>query len=385
MIPYGRQDIQADDIEAVLSVLRSDYLTQGSAVPAFEMAVSNYVNVPHVVAVSSATAALHIACLALGLGKNGLLWTTPNTFVATSNAALYCGADVDFVDIDPKTYCMSYTELAEKLDRTKKSRARLPDIVAPVHFAGQSCDMKSIYELSKKYGFKIIEDASHAIGGDADGGKIGHSLYSDITVFSFHPVKIITTGEGGALTTRNPELAIKLVELRSHGITRDAQRMVGPSDGPWYYQMIDLGYNYRMTDIHAALGLSQLKKIDQFIARRRELAASYDVLLSKFPLTCPWQDPEGKSAYHLYPVVLEPQFKRGSVFGKMRASGIGVNVHYIPVHLQPYYQIMGFKAGDFPNAEAYYNSAMTIPLYASMSDTQQMTVVSTLKNILDKH
>ena len=382
MIPYGRQDIQADDIDAVLSVLRSDFLTQGSAVPAFEKAISAYVQVPHVVAVSSATAGLHLACLALGLGDGGLLWTTPNTFVATANAALYCGADVDFVDIDPMTYCMSYEKLLEKLEHRKKIGARLPDIVAPVHFAGQSCDMKSIFELSQKYGFKIIEDASHAIGGDADSGKIGHSLYSDITVFSFHPVKIITTGEGGALTTRNPDLALRLAELRSHGITRDTQRMVGVSEGAWYYQMLDLGYNYRMTDIHAALGLSQLKKIDQFIKRRRELAAKYDVLLADFPVTCPWQDPAGKSAYHLYPILLDSKYDRGIIFEKMRSDGIGVNVHYIPVHLQPYYQKKGFKSGDFVNAEKYYHSTITIPLFSCMTDDQQITVVSCLKNIL---
>ena len=382
MIPYGRQDIQADDIDAVLSVLRSDFLTQGSVVPAFEKAISDYVQVPHVVAVSSATAGLHIACLALGLSDGGLLWTTPNTFVATANAALYCGADVDFVDIDPLSYCMSYEKLSEKLETAQKNGARLPDIVAPVHFAGQSCDMKSIFDLSKKYGFKIIEDASHAIGGDADNGKIGHSLYSDITVFSFHPVKIITTGEGGALTTRNPDLALRISELRSHGITRDTQRMVGVSDGAWYYQMIDLGYNYRMTDIHAALGLSQVKKIDQFIMRRRELAAKYDVLLADLPVNCPWQHPAGKSAYHLYPIVLDPICNRKTVFDKMRSNGIGVNVHYIPVHLQPYYQKKGFKIGDFMNAEKYYNSTITIPLFSSMTDEQQMTVVSCLKNSL---
>ena len=383
MIPYGRQDVQADDIDAVLSVLRSDFLTQGPIVPAFEAAISDYLQVPYVVALSSATAGLHLSCLALGLGQGGLLWTTPNTFVATANAALYCGADVDFVDIDPKSYCMSYEKLLEKLELTIKLGKKLPDIVVPVHFAGQSCDMKSIFDLSIKYGFKIIEDASHAIGGDADEGKIGHSIYSDITVFSFHPVKIITTGEGGALTTRKPDLARRLSELRSHGITRDTQRMVGESHGAWYYQMIDLGYNYRMTDIQAALGISQLSKIDQFILRRRYLAASYDKLLVHLPLTCPWQNPIGKSSYHLYPVVLDIQYNRKIIFDKMKSNGIGVNVHYIPVHLQPFYIKRGFKAGDFPNSEKYYNSAMTIPLFSSMTDEQQLYVVSCLSKLLN--
>ena len=383
MIPYGRQDIQNDDIDAVLSVLRSDFLTQGPLVPSFETALSNYIKVPHVVAVSSATAGLHISCLALGLGPGGLLWTTPNTFVATANAALYCGADVDFVDIDPSSYCMSYERLAEKLEQTKKRGKKLPDIVVPVHFAGQSCDMESIFELSKIYGFKIIEDASHAIGGDADGGKIGHSIYSDVTVFSFHPVKIITTGEGGAITTRNPELALRLSELRSHGITRDPHRMVSQSDGAWYYQMIDLGYNYRLTDMQAALGLSQLSKIDHFISRRRELASNYDKLLVDLPLKCPWQNPDGKSSFHLYPIVLPSNFNRKEIFEKMRSCNIGVNVHYIPVHTQPFYLNRGFKYGDFPNSEQYYNSAITIPLFSSMTDDQQMTVFNCLNNLLN--
>ena len=385
MIPYGRQDIQNDDIEAVVSVLKSEFLTQGPMVPAFENAISVYTKCPHVIAVSSATAALHLACMALDLKKNDLVWTSPNTFVATANAALYCGANVDFVDIDPRSYCMSVEKLEEKLSYIRKTGGKLPNIVIPVHFAGQSCDMPAIFKLGNEYGFKIIEDASHAIGGDADNEKIGCGRYSDITVFSFHPVKIITTGEGGALATRNPALARSLADLRTHGITRDEQRMTLSSHGAWYYQMIDLGYNYRMTDIQAALGISQMMRIDRFIQRRRQLASQYNNLLSTLPVICPWQNTNSNSSYHLYPITLDTsksQTGRKEVFDYMRSNGVGVNVHYIPVHLQPYYSSKGFKLGDFPNSENYYDNALTLPLFSAMTDNDQIKVVEILQQAL---
>lgn len=383
MIPYGRQDISEADIAAVVDVLRSDWLTQGPTGPAFEKAICDFVSVEHCVTVSNATAGLHLAYLALGLGPGGLVWTSPNTFVATANAALYCGADVDFVDIDPKSYCMDVEKLAHKLENTAKSGGRLPDIVTMVHFAGQAVGMPRLHALGQEYGFKIVEDASHAIGGEAYGGRIGDCRYSDLCVFSFHPVKIITTGEGGSVTTRDSELAVTLAQLRSHGITRDPSRMEGMSEGDWYYQQVRLGFNYRLTDIQAALGLSQLKRIEPFIAHRRALAKRYDQLLLSLPVTRPWQSPEGLSAFHLYPVCLNDGYDRGEVFAQLRASGIGVNVHYIPVHLQPVYRKRGFKAGDFPHAEAYYNSAITLPLYAAMSIEQQDQVVATLATVLE--
>ena len=386
MIPYGRQDICEADRAAVLEVLQSDWLTQGPTGPRFEAALALYVDAPNAVVVSNATAALHLTYLAMGMGPGKLVWTTPNTFVATANAALYCGAGIDFIDIDPQTYCLSMEALEAKLVRTRQSGGSLPDLVTTVHFAGQSCDMQTLSVLGQQYGFKIVEDASHAIGADADGGKVGHCRYSDACIFSFHPVKIITTGEGGAITTKDAGLAKRLGELRSHGITRDQNRMAGPSEGAWYYQQIDLGYNYRLTDLQSALGLSQLQRIDPFIARRRALAARYDQMLAALPLVLPWQHPDGQSAFHLYPVMLKleqvPQ-GRAAVFDALRKAGIGVNVHYIPVHLQPYYRDLGFKQGDYPHAEAYYEAALTLPLFASMTDHQQDEVVSALSVILN--
>jgi UDP-4-amino-4,6-dideoxy-N-acetyl-beta-L-altrosamine transaminase len=384
MIPYGRQHISDDDIAAVVDVLKSDWLTQGPAVPRFEKVLASYAGAQHAVAVSNGTAALHIACLALDLGPGDRLWTVPNTFVATANAARYCGADVDFVDIDPRTYAMSVDALAEKLANAERA-GRLPKVVVPVHFAGQSCDMRGIQALARQYGFRVIEDAAHAIGADYLGEKVGCCRFSDIAAFSFHPVKIITTAEGGALTTNDNGLAQRLSELRTHGITREADRMQGPSEGGWYYQQIELGLNYRLTDVQAALGASQMKRIDAFIARRRALAARYDERLWNLPLTTPWQDPAGRSAYHLYPIRLHVErlkVTRRDVFERLRAGGIGVQVHYIPVHLQPYYRALGFKEGDFPATERYYAGAITLPLFATMTDDEQDVVIERLHEIL---
>ncbi len=384
MIPYGRQDISQEDIDAVVAVLKSDFLTQGPAIAAFEQAIMEATHAPFAVAVSSATAALHIACLALDLGPGDVLWTAPNTFLASSNAALYCGATVDFVDTDQRTYCMSVSALSAKLEQAEKSGC-LPKIVMPVHFGGQSCEMEPIHTLSLRYGFRIIEDASHAIGATYRKGMVGDCRFSDICVFSFHPVKIVTTAEGGICTTRDQELATRLTELRSHGMTRDPARMEWESEGPWYYQQITLGLNYRMTDIQAALGVSQMRRLQPFIAERHRLAQRYDELLANLPVVTPWQHPDSHSALHLYPIRLRldaiPHSRR-EVFEAMRKGGIGVNVHYIPVHLQPYYRKMGFHPGQFPEAEAYYSEALSLPLYATLTDQQQDEVVAVLKHSL---
>ncbi|MCA1529374.1 MULTISPECIES: UDP-4-amino-4,6-dideoxy-N-acetyl-beta-L-altrosamine transaminase [Bradyrhizobium] len=391
MIPYGRQDISAEDIDAVTQVLRSDWLTQGQAGPRFEQAMADYCGARSAAAVSNATAALHIACLALDLGPGDTLWTVPNTFVASANCALYCGASVDFVDIDPRTYNMSVAALAEKLAQAS-AQGKLPKIVVPVHFAGQSCEMTEIRALADRYGFRIIEDASHAVGGDYLGRKIGSGHLSDVVVFSFHPVKIITTGEGGMTLANDPKLAERLAYLRTHGIVRpvqsdpaDARRSNEDRYGPWTYEQVELGFNYRMTDIQAALGASQLGRLDAFVARRRELAARYDTLLAKLPVTCPWQHPDTNSAWHLYVIRLrrnEIKLTRRQVFEALRAAGIGVNVHYIPVHTQPYYQRLGFSTGMFPEAESYYQDAITLPLFSKMTDAEQDAVVAALTTIL---
>ena len=386
MIPYGRQDITEADIDAVVEVLRSDFLTQGPMVPRFEQAVAHYCGAAHAVAVNSATSALHIACLALELGPGDLLWTSPITFVASANCALYCGADVDFVDIDPRSYNLSVDALATKLAAAEQA-GRLPKIVVPVHLTGQSCDMAAIHELSQRYGFRIIEDASHAIGGRYRDEPVGNCRYSDITVFSFHPVKIITTAEGGMALTQDAGLAARLEMLRSHGITREPARMSRAPDGPWYYEQQTLGFNYRMTDLQAALGLSQMGRLDDYVARRHELARRYDALLEQLPVTTPWQHPDAYSAFHLYVIRVEGgsgNERRRRVFEGLRARDIGVNVHYIPVHIQPYYQRLGFATGDFPASEAYYAEAISLPMYPTLSEQEQDRVVAALAEAIDE-
>lgn len=381
MIPYGRQDISDSDIQAVFDVLRSDYLTQGPAVPAFEKSLADYCGVQHAVAVNSATSALHIACLALGVGSDDVVWTTPITFVASANCALYCGATIDFVDIDPRTYNMSVECLAEKLAQAEQS-GKLPKVVIPVHLCGQPCDMAAIHALGQRYGFKIIEDASHAIGGKYRDEFIGNCRYSDITVFSFHPVKIITTAEGGMAMTNDAQLAKRMQLLRSHGITRDPSEMTHAPDGPWYYQQIELGYNYRMTDLQAALGLSQMQRLDEFVTKRHAIAKRYEQLLADLPLITPWQHMDGYSGLHLYVIRLkltEITKSHRQVFEALRAANIGVNLHYIPVYLQPYYQGLGFKAGYCPEADRYYAEAISLPMYPGLTEAQQDKIIASLR------
>ncbi|UYG06032.1 UDP-4-amino-4,6-dideoxy-N-acetyl-beta-L-altrosamine transaminase [Halomonas sp. M4R1S46] len=385
MIPYGRQDIQLADIDAVLEVLHSDFLTQGPMVPRFEQAVADKVGARHALAANSATSALHIACLALGLGECDWLWTTPITFVASANCGLYCGASVDFVDIDPRTYNLCPKALEAKLEQAEQE-GRLPKVVVAVHLCGQPCDMAVIHALSQRYGFRIIEDASHAIGGKYRGNYIGSGHYSDITVFSFHPVKIITTAEGGMVLTNDGALASRMNLLRSHGVTRDPELMTHEADGPWYYQQIELGFNYRMTELQAALGVSQLERLDDYVSRRNALAERYDVLLAEFPVTTPWQHSNSYSGRHLYVIRLTLDaisLSHCQVFEALRAYGIGVNLHYIPVHTQPYYKQLGFQPGDFPEAERYYAEAISLPLYPTMSEDQQDQVVAALKAALE--
>lgn len=385
MIPYGRQDIQDSDVDAVLAVLQSDFLTQGPAVPRFEQAVSKHCGARHAVAVNSATSALHIALMALDITAGDVVWTSPNTFVASSNAALYCGASVDFVDIDPVTYNMSVSALSDKLAHAK-TMGRLPKVVIPVHLTGQPCDMAQVHDLAQQYGFKVVEDASHAIGGQYQNQPIGNCAYSDVTVFSFHPVKIVTTAEGGMALTNDDTLAEKMALYRSHGITRDPALMTQASDGPWYYQQIALGYNYRMTDLQAALGVSQMHRLNHYIARRHEIATRYNQELSKLPVTLPTQATYGHSAYHLYVIRLDldaiAPLTHAQVFQSLRDRGILVNLHYIPVHTQPYYQALGFRWGDFPQAEAYYKNAISIPMYPTMTDDAQTQVIYAILEIL---
>ncbi len=383
-IPYGRQEITTADIDAVVEVLRSDFLTQGPAVPVFEQAVAARVGAKHAVAVNSATSALHVACLALGLGKGDLLWTVPNTFVASANCGRYCAADVDFVDIAPDTWNISIPALRRKLQQAEAKR-RLPKIVVPVHFAGQPTDQEAIWELAQQYGFRVLEDASHAIGAGRDGEPVGSCRWSDVTVFSFHPVKIITTGEGGMALTNDRRLADAMAMLRSHGITRDASMMTEKNPGSWYYEQLDLGYNYRMTDIQAALGASQLVRLEAFVARRRELAARYDTLLAGLPLRLPARAERAQSSWHLYVVRLrlnKIDRSHRQVFEALRAAGIGVNLHYIPVHLQPYYRALGFAAGHCPEAERHCGEALSLPLYPALSEADQDYIAATLRELL---
>lgn len=385
MIPYGRQQIDEADIAAVVEVLRSDWLTQGPAITRFEQALAARCQAKHAVAVCNATAALHLACLAIGLGPNDWLWTTPNTFLASANCARYCGAQIDFVDIDPDTWNLDAAKLEAKLVEAAHLN-RLPKAVVPVAFSGQSCDMATIRRLADHYGFVVIEDASHAVGADYLGRPVGCGAYADMTVFSFHPVKIITTGEGGAVLTQRDDLDAKLRQLRSHGMVRDpAQWETEEEGGAWYYEQKSLGFNYRITDMQAALGLSQLDRLDAFIARRRDLANRYDALLSHLPLQLPTRQPGTNSSWHLYVVRVQLDRidrSRREVFDAMRAAGIGVNVHYIPVHTQPYYQRLGFAWGDFPVAESYYAEAITLPLFAAMTDAEQDKVVECLAKAL---
>ncbi len=384
MIPYGRQSISEQDIEAVVDVLRSDFLTQGPAVPAFEEAIAKYCGTRYAFAMNSATSALHLACLALGVGEGDHVWTSPVTFVASANCALYCGAKVDFVDINAKTYNLDVDALAAKLVEAEKT-GNLPKVVIPVHLAGQSCDMQAIQALSRRYGFKVIEDASHAIGGKYQDAPVGNCRYSDIAIFSFHPVKIITTGEGGMALTNDDDLANRLQLLRSHGITRDPGQMTHAPDGPWYYQQIALGYNYRMTDIQAALGLSQMARLDEFVAKRHAIADRYDQLLASLPVSTPWQHPDAYSGLHLYIIRLKPEGAGKShrqVFEKLREAEIGVNLHYIPVYLQPYYQRLGFELGHCPEAERYYAEAISLPMFPGLRAQQQDLVVNAVARSL---
>jgi len=380
-IPYGKQQISDTDIQAVVDVLRSDFLTQGPVVPAFEAAVATHCQARHAVAVSNATAGLHLACLTLGLGPGDLLWTSPITFVASANCALYCGAKVDFVDIDPRTFNLCPIELEKKLVIAER-QGRLPKIVVPVHMCGQPCDMQAIHTLSLKYGFKIIEDASHAIGARYQGEPLGNGRYSDMTVFSFHPVKIITTGEGGMVMCNNPAYAQRLSRLRSHGISNDpADMRLRPADEIWNYQQLQIGFNYRMTELQAALGLSQLTQLDAFVLKRHALAAVYDKALKNLPLQTPWQHPDSYSSYHLYPVLIPPAQEgpaQQQVYRVLQQAGIQVNLHYIPVYLQPFYEDLGFQRGYCPNAEAYFKQAISIPLYAGLQADQQCHVIKQL-------
>jgi UDP-4-amino-4,6-dideoxy-N-acetyl-beta-L-altrosamine transaminase len=387
LISYGRQDITDADIAAVIAVLKSDFLTQGPAVPRFEQAVARSVGAAHAVAVNSATSALHIACLALGLGPGDLLWTVPNTFVASANCARYCGADVGFVDIDPATWNISVGDLRARLQQARRDR-RLPKILVPVHFGGQPTEQEAIAELAREYGFKVIEDASHSIGASRNGERVGSNRWADITIFSFHPVKIITSAEGGMALTNDAALAESMTLYRSHGITRDARRFrdAGSRADPpgWYYEQQILGFNYRITDLQAALGASQHDRLDGYVRRRNELARRYDRELSGLPLRLPVVLPGNLSAFHLYPVrvVEEGRRTRRAVFDALRARGIGANLHYLPVHLQPYYRDLGFAPGMFPEAEAHGREAVTLPLYAAMSDAQQGEVIDALRAVL---
>ncbi len=385
MIPYGKQDINQQDINAVVEVLKSDFLTQGPKVPEFEQALVSQTGAQYALAVNSATSALHIACLAVGLGENDWLWTSPITFVASANCGLYCGAKVDFVDIDAATYNLCPQKLEQKLIQAK-ANGMLPKVVVPVHLCGQPCDMQAIGRLAEEYGFKVIEDASHAIGGQYHGKPIGNCEYSDITVFSFHPVKIVTTAEGGAVVTNSKVLADKIALLRSHGITRDPQQMVGESHGGWYYQQIDLGFNYRMTELQAALGVAQMQRLEEFVTARHRLANRYNQLLDGLPIILPYQLVNTYSGLHLYVIRLKLDqitLTHKQVFDALREHGIGVNLHYIPVHTQPYYQQIGFKQGDFPESERYYKEAISLPMFHAMTLAQQDEVVRVLSEVLN--
>lgn len=381
MIPYGRQDIRQEDIDAVVETLQSDFLTQGPKIPEFEAAVAGASEAAHCVAANSATSALHVACRALGLGPGDLMWTSPITFVASANVGHLCGAEVDFVDIDPETFNMSPAALADKLTHAK-AEGRLPKIIMPVHMCGQSADMSAIGALAREFGVSVVEDASHAIGGRFGNRSVGACEHSDIAVFSFHPVKIVTTAEGGAATTQNADLAERMQLFRSHGVTRNEALYQGESDGAWYYQQIELGLNYRMTDLQAALGVAQMRRLEEYVARRNALAERYDSLLRDLPVDLPGRMDTAYSAFHLY-VIRVDAGRRREVFDHLRANGVGANVHYIPVHTQPYWKRFGFADGQFPAAEDYYARAISIPLYPAMTEADQDTVVRVLAEALE--
>jgi UDP-4-amino-4,6-dideoxy-N-acetyl-beta-L-altrosamine transaminase len=384
VIPYGRQEITQEDIDSVVEVLGSDFLTQGPKVPEFEKSIQDYCGGAHSLAVNSATSALHIACLALDVGPGDEVWTSPITYVSSANCARYCGASVDFVDIDAQTYNLSNEALEDKLRQRKKSGGKLPSVIIAVHMAGQSCDMAAIQALADEFGFRIIEDASHAIGGRYRDEPIGNCRYSDITVFSFHPVKIITTAEGGIVTSNSASLAKRMALFRNHGVTRDPALMTRPADGQWYYEQIELGYNYRMTDVQAALGCSQMRRLDANVSVRHRIADRYDAELATLPLVLPFREDFSYSAFHLYIVLLEEAraADRGAVFESLRERGVGVNVHYIPVHTQPYYRQMGFATGDFPCAEDYYSRVLSLPLFPTLTRQQQDEAIGAMKSVL---
>jgi UDP-4-amino-4,6-dideoxy-N-acetyl-beta-L-altrosamine transaminase len=382
MIPYGKQSISPQDIETVVSVLKSDFLTQGPMAPRFEKAFAKQVSAEFAVSTNSATSALHIACLALGVTAGDIVWTSPVSFVASSNCAIYCNATVDFVDIDPFTYNLSVEALEKKLIDAKE-KGLLPKVVIPVHLAGQSCDMKAIHSLSLKFDFRIIEDASHATGARYDGAPVGCCSYSDIAVFSFHPVKIITSGEGGMAVTNSREAMLRMASLRSHGITREQSRMTIEADGPWFYQQLELGFNYRMTDIHAALGYSQLKRLDEFVGRRHAIADVYFEELANEEISLPFQDADGYSSFHLFILNFTNSagpLSRNKAFNRLRESGVNVNLHYIPIYRHPYYSAMEFDASNFPEAEKYYKAAISIPMYPSMTEGEQAFVIDVIKS-----
>lgn len=384
IIPYAKQSISDEDIDAVVNVLKSDFITQGPVVSQFEEAIAAYCSARYAIAVSNGTAALHLACLALNVGPGDIVWTSPNTFLASANCALYCGAKIDFVDIDSQTYNISIESLKSKLKSAEMNNC-LPKVLIPVHFSGQSCEMQAIKSLSLQYGFSIIEDAAHALGGEYQGQKVGSCLYSDMTIFSFHPAKMITCGEGGIVLTNNSSLADKIERLRIHGVTRNPDLMTEASHGIWYYQQLELGFNYRMTDMQAALGLSQLKRLDEFVDKRRKLVEKYNQQLQSLAVITPWQHPDTHSSRHLYVVRLKSnQLKkcRKTIVEELRQAGIGVHVHYIPVHTQPFYQNLGFNEGDFPESESYYQEAITLPLFVDLSEEQLDFIVQKMRKVL---
>ena len=385
MIPYAKQDISDEDIDSVIEVLKSDFLTQGNKVPLFEDIISERVGAKYALAANSATSCLYLSCLSLGLSKEDILWTSPITYVASANCALYCGAEVDFVDIDPLTWNISVEILEEKLKTARKIK-KVPKILVLVHLAGNPCDLQKVFDLSKEYGFSIIEDASHALGSKYSGEHIGSSVYSDISVFSFHPVKNITTGEGGMILTNNQKLSEKIHLYRSHGITRDTKKMINKEEGLWYYEQLLLGFNFRMSDIHAALGISQMNSLDKFISKRNDISQIYTEELKGLPLTIQRVRKEDLSAWHIFVIRLklsELKLSRLEIYNSLRNMGIGVNVHYIPVHLHPFYKNLGFNKGDFPNSENYYDGAITIPMFTKLKKKEIKYVIQALKESID--